>query len=437
MVAKKDKDKEALCWLADHAADGVCVCNVQGYIIYINAMAARFIGDQTDVIGKDESAYFGVPTAVEMVADRRDMILFRKETPYGKTLDATVFPVIGENNEIAYIIESFREKEAVSGGGEENENILFVYKSSSMSHLMTHASRIAKIDSTVLINGESGTGKVMLGQYIHRYSDRRNGAFISVNCASMSEEQLAEELFGRAGGPGERIKPGMIDMAAGGTLFLDEIDALPLSLQTRFLYDLHEHVYHPIGGRKGIPIDCRIIAATDRNLSSLVAKGEFREDLYYLINVFEITLPPIRERTVDILPMISFLMERYSRRYGLHRRISDAACDVLTQYRWPGNIREMDNTIERLVAMAPEDLIDTHHLPDHIRFQVVAENSNKEGKGSLDQALEEVEKDIILRCYEECGSSYEVARVLKISQSKASRLIRKYWPQNGKKVKRT
>lgn len=431
MTSKKDLG--ALRWVADHAADSVCVCDAEGNIIYLNQAAADFIAPQSDVIGKNEAAYFGMPSAVEICADRRDMALFRKETPYGKILDVAVFPMLGEDNGIAYIVESFRERVGAGNSPDQNENILSIYKSSSMSHMMSLASKIAKIDSTVLINGESGTGKVMLGQYIHRYSNRRNGSFVSLNCAAMSGEQLAEELFGRVGGNGEQAKPGMIDVAAGGTLFLDEIDALPLSLQTRFLYDLHEHVYHPIGGRKGIPIDCRIIAATDRNLHELVAKGEFREDLYYLINVFEITIPPIRERTTDILPMITHLTERYNRRYGFRRRISDAAIAVLAQYRWPGNIREMDNTIERLVAMAPEDVIDTHHLPDHVRFQVVAETGAGEGRGSLEQALAEVEKDIIVRCYEECGSSYEMARILKISQSKASRLIRKYCHQKGRK----
>lgn len=427
------KDLEALYWIADHAADSVCVCDTQGNIVYLNQAAADFVAPQSDFIGKEETAYFGMPSAVQICADRRDMALFRKETPSGRILDVTVFPVRGENDEIAYLIESFRERETADSSPDQNENILFIYKSSGMSQMMSLASKIAKIDSTVLINGESGTGKVMLGQYIHRYSNRRNGAFVSLNCAAMSGEQLAEELFGLESGPGEPVKPGMIDVAAGGTLFLDEIDALPLSLQTRFLYDLHEQVYRPIGGRKAIPFDCRIIAATDRNLHELVAKGEFREDLYYLINVFEITIPPIRERTMDILPMITHLMERYNRRYGTSRRISDAAIAVLSQYRWPGNIREMDNTIERLVAMAPEDIIDTHHLPDQIRFQVVTEGGAGEGKGSLEKALAEVEKDIIVGCYEECGSSYEVARVLKISQSKASRLIRKYCHQKGRK----
>lgn len=136
---------------------------------------------------------------------------------------------------------------------------------------------------------------------------------------------------------------------------------------------------------------------------------------------------------MDILPMITHLLERYNRRYAMKRSISDAAMTVLTQYRWPGNIREMDNTMERLVAMASEDVIDTHHLPDQIRFQVVTETGAGEGRGSLERALAEVEKDIIVGCYEECGSSYEVARVLNISQSKASRLIRKYCPQKGKR----
>ena len=201
---------------------------------------------------------------------------------------------------------------------------------------------------------------------------------------------------------------------------------MPGFIQTRLLYTLHERSYHPVGGRKGLPVECRIIVATDQDLHKLIAEGQFREDLYYLMGVFEVMIPPVRERTVDILPLIHFLVERYNRRYDLHRRITDDALDVLVQYAWPGNLREMDNTIERLVVMCPEDLIDVYHLPDHIRFQIVAEQSANADKGSLDRAVADVERAIICRTYEEYGSSYEVARVLKISQSKASRLIRKY-----------
>lgn len=427
------KEMEALRYLADHAADGVCVADHKGTIVYINEAAARLLATDEDVVGKEEAAYFGLPSVVEICADRRNMTLFRKETPSGRVVDVTVFPISNDKGEITFIAELLQEREDTGSSAADDENILFIYKGSGMSHMMSLATKIAKIDSTVMISGESGTGKVMLAQYIHRHSDRRDGAFVSLNCAAMSGELLEEELFGRIGGPGERTKSGVIDMAAGGTLFLDEIDALPMFIQTRLLYDLHGHVYHPVGGRKGIPIDCRIIAATDRNLHEMVATGEFREDLFYLINVFEVTIPPIRERTMDILPMILHLAERYNRRYGLHRQLSEGALSVLTRYRWPGNIREMDNTIERLIAMAPEDIIDTHHLPDHIRFQVVAEYDAEKGKGSLEQALEEVEKNIIRRCFEECGSSYEVARVLKISQSKASRLIRKYCPSDGRR----
>ena len=430
------KDMEALSWLADHTADAVCVTDREGRIICLNAEAARLGNVGCDARGENETVYFGAPALAETCAEMGNMTLFRKETPAGRVLDVTAFALAGKGKAPLYIVALFREREEVGTKADNDENILFIYKSSGMAHMMSLATKMAKIDSTVLINGESGTGKVMLARYIHHNSSRRGGAFVSLNCAAMSGELLEEELFGRAGGSGGRAKSGVIDMAAGGTLFLDEIDALPLFLQTRFLYDLHAHFYHPIGGRKAIPIDCRIVAATDRDLHQMVAKEEFREDLYYLINVFEVTIPPIRERTMDIKPMILHLVERYNRRYGLRRQLSEGALTVLTSYGWPGNIREMDNTIERLVAMAAEDLIDTHHLPDHIRFQAVADISVKKGKGSLDHALEELEKSIIRRSFEECGSSYEVARALSISQSKASRLIRKYCPspQNRKKT---
>ena len=421
-MAKKTENETLLSRL-DQAAEGICVTDREGRICYLNRAARSLAGTEEVRNGRNEAELFGAPTVSEMCSERQEAVSFLKEKKNGRILTVLSRPLETED-EKGLIVSFLKPKKEDADDGDENT--LLIYKGNSMSQVFRMASKFANMDSTVLISGESGTGKVMLAQYIHRNSSRRNGAFVSLNCAAMPGELLEEEFFGKTGKNGEIEKPGMLSLAAGGTLFLDEIDALPLFIQTRLLYAFHEKEYHPVGGRSGIPVDCRIITATNRDLHKMVAEGDFREDLFYLIGVFEVTIPPIRERTMDIMPMIRYLSERYNRRYGLHRRLTDGALEVLTEYSWPGNIREMDNTLERLIVMSPEDVIDVYHLPDHIRFQVVAESNPKKERGSLDEAVEEVERAIIRRAYEEYGSSYEVGRVLKISQSKASRLIRKY-----------
>lgn len=421
-MAKKTENETLLSRL-DQAAEGICVTDREGKICYLNRAARLLAGTEEVRNGRNEAELFGAPTVAEMCSERQEAVSFLKEKKNGRILTVLSRPLETED-EKGLIVSFLKPKKEDADDGDENT--LLIYKGNSMSQVFRMASKFANMDSTVLISGESGTGKVMLAQYIHRNSSRRNGAFVSLNCAAMPGELLEEEFFGKTGKNGEIEKPGMLSLAAGGTLFLDEIDALPLFIQTRLLYAFHEKEYHPVGGRSGIPVDCRIITATNRDLHKMVAEGDFREDLFYLIGVFEVTIPPIRERTMDIMPMIRYLSERYNRRYGLHRRLTDGALEVLTEYSWPGNIREMDNTLERLIVMSPEDVIDVYHLPDHIRFQVVAESNPKKERGSLDEAVEEVERAIIRRAYEEYGSSYEVGRVLKISQSKASRLIRKY-----------
>ncbi|MGI5874787.1 MAG: sigma 54-interacting transcriptional regulator [Bacillota bacterium] len=410
--------------------DGVCVTDEQGVILYLNDAAASLAASGGGLVGVDETDVFGGPSAAEICAGQGGARTFPKETPDGRGLTAAAYPLSDENGAVTGLVLFLRERND-GDGVDDDETLLLTYRGTSMSHVITLATKLARIDSTVLISGESGTGKVMLAQYMHRNSNRREGAFASLNCAAMPGEMLEEELFGSVGGDSE--KTGLLSRAAGGTLFLDEINALPLFLQTRLLYTLHEKKYHPVGGRGALPVDCRLIAATDRDLHRMVAAGEFREDLFYMIDVFEISLPPIRERARDVLPLLEYLAERYNRRYGLHRQLSAEALSVLAKYSWPGNLREMNNTMERLIVMAPEDVIESFHLPDPIRFQAIADPGAGVGGGSLDDAVEEVERSVIRRAYDEYGSSYEVARVLKISQSRASRLIRKYCPARRKR----
>lgn len=422
-MKKEIETENKLLHLLKKAKDGIYISNTKGTILYQNE-AASAIADLSGK-GNTEKEIFGLPEAATACSGMQHNAFYQKKLPDGRfvsTYSLCLNSTSEEENQ--HIFLSFLRE--IDADDDDDINTLQVYQGSAMAHVLNHAVKLAKINSPVLITGESGTGKIMLGKYIHRNSTQSGKPFVCFNCAAMPEELLEEEFFGRAGFTGEQEKPGIIATAANGTLFLDEIDALPIFIQTRLLYTLHEKSYHPVGGRKSLPVECRIIAATDRDLSTLVAEGTFREDFYYQIAVFEVKIPPIRERAMDIMPLLHYLAERYNKRYWLRRQITKAALDVMAKYSWPGNLREMDNTMERLIVMAPEDIIDVYHLPDHIRFRVMEESNNCKERSSLDEAIEEVEGAIIRRTYEEYGSSYEVGRILKISQSKASRLIRKY-----------
>lgn len=403
---------------------GICISDAKGSVLYQNEAAAAII----EALKKecDEKAPFVLFKVSAGDFDSQNDVFYQTKSADGRLFSVYTHRLdsASENKEEQSVYVSFLRE--IDDDKDDDIHTLLVYKGSAMAHVLSHAVKLAKIDSPVLIAGESGTGKVMLGKYIHRSSGHSSGPFVCFNCAAMPEELLEEEIFGRAASGSEAEKPGILATAAGGTLFLDEIDALPIFIQTRLLYTLHEKSYHPMGGRKSLPLKCRIVAATDRNLTKLISEGTFREDFYYQIAVFEIKVPPIRERGMDIMPLLNYLAERYNKRYHLHRKITEAALDVMAKYSWPGNLREMDNTMEHIIVMAPEDIIDVYLLPDNIRFRVMAESSRPKEYGSLDEAMDEVEGAIIRRTYEEHGSSYEVGRVLKISQSKASRLIRKY-----------
>lgn len=449
-------DYETLKMIVDNSYDEIYVTDPDGKVIYVNNACERYYGARAeDVIGRthDEisAKKYWTPRISPIAMDKKTSITLEQKTCLGKTLLTTATPVYGDDGKIIMIIENARditESKGISHELEVSRRKLekykleveelrkkdmdneFVYKSKSMTNLMTLASRVAGINSTVLIQGESGTGKSVIAKYIHKHSAQKDGPFVAVNCAALPAELMESELFGYSAGSftgaSNKGRIGLFELANEGTLFLDEIAEIPLHLQPKLLHALQEKVYYSVGGRKEKKVNCRILAATNKDLQDMVMKQKFRDDLYYRLNVFEIKIPPVRERTEDIVPLVHHLINRYNERYDLHRQISTRAMEVLLKYPWPGNVREMENTLERLVVMAPEDLIDVNHLPDSLRYQSVTEIFPFLSKGSLDEALEEVERKIITEAYEQCGSSYEVARKLKMSQSKASRLIRKY-----------
>ncbi|MGH9456852.1 MAG: sigma 54-interacting transcriptional regulator [Thermoanaerobaculia bacterium] len=248
----------------------------------------------------------------------------------------------------------------------EYSDRLMIGDSEAMQRVIDLVARVAGSHANVLIRGESGTGKEMVARLIHGNSPRSNKPFVAINCAALPETLLESELFGieRGVATGVEARPGRFEIANGGTVFLDEIGDIPLTLQAKLLRVLQEREIEKLGGRRRIPIDVRILAATHRPLEEMIERGEFRQDLYYRLRVVEIFLPPLRDRTEDIPKLVRYFLEKYGRREGLGPvRVTQEALQKLMRYPFPGNVRELENLIEGALAVTVDPVIDTDALP--------------------------------------------------------------------------
>jgi two-component system response regulator AtoC len=214
---------------------------------------------------------------------------------------------------------------------------------------------IADTDTTVLIRGESGVGKDLIARAVHSASTRNKGPFVKVNCAAIPQELLESELFGHEKGAftgAHRRKPGQFEFASQGTIYLDEIGELPLALQAKLLHVLQDFQFSRVGGHAPIAVDARVIAATNRRLEEAMTRGEFREDLYYRLNVVEIQVPPLRERRDEIPALVAWFLDKFNAQYGRQKKLSPETVARLTEHPWPGNVRELENAIRRMVVLA-------------------------------------------------------------------------------------
>ena len=243
--------------------------------------------------------------------------------------------------------------------------------SAVMKEIYSLIEMVAKYDTTVLICGETGTGKELVARAIHQHSPRSEGPFIPVSCSALSSSLLESELFGHIKGAftsAIKDRCGRFEIAEGGTIFLDEVGTLSLDIQVKLLRTLQEKVIERVGTSKQIQIDARVISATNRDLSELVAKGEFREDLYYRLKVFQINIPPLRERRLDIPILAEHFVDKFNQLYN--RKViglSSAAKEELMKYYWPGNVRELENAIEHTLVLAPGKIIESQYFPPEIR----------------------------------------------------------------------
>ncbi|MFQ3579574.1 MAG: sigma 54-interacting transcriptional regulator, partial [Bacteroidales bacterium] len=307
-----------------------------------------------------------------------------------------------------------------------NENI--VGNNSRIRDVLKMIQQVAKTQATVLIRGESGVGKELIADAIHYGSPRSEKPFIKVNCSALPENLIESELFGYEKGAftgAESSKKGRFELAEGGSIFLDEIGEMPLNIQVKLLRVLQERQYEKLGGTKTIHCNVRVIAATNRNLEQAIKDGVFREDLYYRLNVFPIFVPPLRERISDIPALVDHFIKKCNKKNGTNiLRISSSAIDMLMIYHWPGNIRELENCIERAAILSDDQVIRAEHLPPTLQ---TAKSSGTIRKGSLQDIVEGVEKQLIIDSLTtNKGNVFKTAMELGISNRKLGLRIEKY-----------
>ena len=306
------------------------------------------------------------------------------------------------------------------------DDLIFESRNPAMTALLDTVKRAAAGDSTILLTGESGTGKDVLARQIHRWSPRRDGPFVVINCGTLTEQLMENELFAHVRGSftgAADDKPGRLGAGGGGTIFFDEIADLPTSIQTKFLRFVQDRGLERIGSNRTLRVEVRVVAASNRNLEAEVAAGRFRQDLYYRLNVITFTLPPLRERAEDVLHFADWMLKNISIEVG-RRELSLApdAAEAIVNYRWPGNIRELHNALMRAAALARSETIAFDDLPDSIRHPVLSTSV----PGAHGIRLKDFEREHILRVLAESPTLGQAAAKLGINVTTLWRKRRHY-----------
>ncbi len=314
----------------------------------------------------------------------------------------------------------------------KKKDTTIIAESPAMKEVLKAAADVAKhADTGVFITGESGTGKEVVARLIHQLSERAQFPFIDINCASLPEQLLESELFGYEKGAftdAKVTKTGLLEEANNGTLFLDEIGEMPLSLQAKLLRVLETKSFRKVGGSRNIQLNLRIITATNKNLKKMVEEKLFREDLYYRLNIFPIYIPPLRERKEDIIPLANHFLRQFALKFGKNmREISDDAKQILLNYQWRGNVRELKNVMERICIMYEGDRLDVEHLPSDIRDGDLLRNDRKENRSGFLKKLEATERDMLIDALSQTGGNVvQAAKLLGIPRGTLRHKIKKY-----------
>ncbi|HDR8172540.1 TPA: sigma 54-interacting transcriptional regulator [Bacillus thuringiensis] len=440
--------------------------NEQGIVNFLSGSYAQFLGidDPKEAIGKHCTEVVE-NTRMHIIVKTGQMEIGHIQRISNRNIIATRIPIIKEGKIIGAIgkimFHDIQQFKALGDQISEMESKLSYYQtelqrlqegrlsfqsiigeSAKMKEVKMMALKVSKSRSTVLIRGESGTGKELFAHAVHRASPRASDTFIRLNCAAIPKDLLEAELFGYEDGAFTGAKkggkPGKIELADKGTLFLDEIGDMSLDMQVKLLRVLQEKEIERIGGTKIQKVDVRFIAATHRNLREMVQRGEFREDLYYRLNVFEIDIPPLRDRKEDMIHITEFLIKKLNGELGSNViSLDERVRDIFMEHDWPGNIRELENVLERAMNVIEGMIIQVYHLPAYLRKKDLEEELNHE-IFTMDQEkhetsylllaeVESAEKRAITRALEKtAGNVKEAAELLGIHRASLYRKIEKY-----------
>lgn len=435
--------------------DGIYITDATGLTLMVNSAYERITGcNKEELVGQyvEDLVKKGIlsNSITKQVVRRKEPITILQRVKNGKQVVNTGSPIMNKAGEVEKVVTNVRDLTELNRLSEQLEKTRalsekyesellalkkqhdIIIKNEKMRKIMEKVSVIAKVDSSVMLLGESGVGKEIIATAIHEASGRKNKPFIKINCGAIPENLLESELFGYEPGAftgANKSKPGMLELAHEGTLFLDEVAEMPLNLQVKLLRVLQDQVIVRLGGIRSYKINVRIITATNKDINRMVQEGRFREDLYYRLNVIPIQIPPLRERKSDIPILINHFLNNFNDLYGREKQMDRKVMDILMDYKWPGNVRELKNLIEMLVVCSPYDMITLDDVPETIFKREKGNGDESIVVNSvlpLKEAVEELESKLFNKAYLLSKTSYEVARVLKISQPTAFRKMKKY-----------
>jgi PAS domain S-box-containing protein len=448
-IARLRKKNRELQKIIDFSPDSICVADDKGKLLMVNNMFETLSTlKKADVVGRNvsdlEKEKIFTPSVIRLALNEKRKVSILQtmmDDPMNRVV-VTAVPIFDDDGRILRVISSAKDYKEIKKVDEyiqaskerpsTQEQYTIAYTSRQMEDVMRQASQLAKVDSTVLILGESGVGKEVIAQYLHENSKRKNGRFVHINCGAIPESLLESELFGYETGAftgAKRAgKPGLIETAHKGTVLLDEIGEMPPNLQVKLLQVLQDRTITRVGSTHPLDIDVRFISATNQDLLDLIKNRTFRLDLYYRLNVVPLYIPPLRERKDDIIVLVQYFLEKFHKKYQKNMTITKNVIDILRGYPWPGNIRELENLIERLVVLSNKQSISAEDLPRYMYQQRNASSESIQVNGiiPLRVAKEEVERQLTVKGYQACQNSYKLAKLLGISQSSAHLKIHRY-----------
>jgi len=435
--------------ILNHVHEGIVIADKEGRVLYVNEANERITGlENRKILGKYVKDIVPNSAITDVIKTGKEKLGVKTKVN-DRYVISNIVPIKNrEGNEVIGAISVFLDVTEIEHlnakliKAEEKINKLslqlssfigseepIVGKNSKMQKAFFLALKAANVNSNVLITGESGTGKEVIAKYIHNKGSRKNKPFVAVNCGAIPENLLESELFGyEAGaftGASSKGKPGLFEQADGGTIFLDEIGDMPYLLQVKLLRVLQDKEIIRVGGTQKIKLDVRVIAATNKDLETMVKEKKFREDLFYRLNVIKIDIPPLKERKEDLPLYISYFLNKLSLRLGREKpKIASTAMKLLLNYDYPGNIRELENILEKSLILDDDDVITVEDLPEYL----LKESSYKYYGATKEQwpKLVEVEKNLIEESLKVFKSKTKVAEVLGIPRSTLYRKLKEY-----------